>query len=90
MNAKLVLGLGILLFVTGCGGGYRTVREPVPPRVDLHGYQTVGLVTFSTNSRSDIDRVSTASRGPGESAILRTPSGPQCRKRKRPPAAGSP
>jgi hypothetical protein len=60
MNAKLVLGFGILLFVTGCGGGYRTVREPVPPRVDLHGYQTVGLVTFSTNSRSDIDRVSTA------------------------------
>ena len=62
MNCRtLVFGLGVLmLLATGCSSsGTRTVREPVPPRMDLRNYPTVGLVGFSSNARNELDRVAT-------------------------------
>jgi hypothetical protein len=62
MNCKsMVFGLGVvMLLATGCSSdGTRTVREPVPPRIDLRAYPTVGLVGFSSNARGELDRIST-------------------------------
>jgi hypothetical protein len=47
------------LVLTGCGGSStRTIRVAVPPRVDLHAYPLVGLVTFNSNKTS-LDQLST-------------------------------
>ena len=61
MNMKsLVAGLGVVLMLaTGCSSGSHTVRVAVPPRVDLHAYPVVGLVSFSSNAKGQLDRVST-------------------------------
>jgi len=59
MNARVWL-LGVVgLFLVGCGGGTRTVRVAVPPRVDLAPYPMVGLVTFTSNAKGDLDRLGT-------------------------------
>jgi hypothetical protein len=47
-----------MLFVVGCSNT-RTVRVAVAPRVDLHPYPMVGLVTFSSNAKGELDRMST-------------------------------
>src|SRR5687768_4199313 len=57
-TASMILGVTFLLFATGCSNT-RTVRVEVPPRMDLRTYATVGLVGFSSNSRDDLDRIST-------------------------------
>ncbi len=54
----LLLGVVTLLLATGCSST-RTVRVAVPPRVDLAAYPMVGLVTFSSNSQGELDRMST-------------------------------
>jgi hypothetical protein len=58
MNRLLISAIGLVLFC-GCGSSNtRTVRVALPPRVDLHSYPLVGLVTFSTN-RQGLDRLGT-------------------------------
>ena len=57
-TASIVLGVTLLLLSTGCSNT-RTVRVPVPPRMDLRHYNTVGLVGFSSNSKGEFDRMST-------------------------------
>lgn len=60
MNAKaLIWGVAILLLGTGCASSTRTVRVPVPPRVDLAEFPTVGIVGFSSNAKGQLDRLST-------------------------------
>jgi len=55
----------LLFFLVGClvfvgSSSTRTIRVQVPPRVDLHAYPTVGLVTFATNGADDeLRRMST-------------------------------
>jgi hypothetical protein len=49
----IALSVGLL---AGCG---TTVQVPVPPRVDLTAYPTIGLVEFSSNARSDVERLTT-------------------------------
>ena len=59
MNARTwLLGVGLFLLV-GCGGGTRTVRVAVPPKVDLSPYPMVGLVTFTSNAKGELDRLGT-------------------------------
>ena len=43
----------------GCSSSTRTVRVPVPPRVDLRAYPAVGLVTFGSSGDAELDRLST-------------------------------
>ena len=54
-----LLGVITLLLATGCASSTRTVRVAVPPRVDLAAYPMVGLVTFSSNAKGELDRLST-------------------------------
>src|SRR5690349_29299 len=49
--------VGVMILV-GCSST-KTVRVAVPPRVDLHAYPMIGLVTFSSNGKGDLDRAST-------------------------------
>lgn len=60
MNARTLLAgmIGVLLF-TGCASSTRTVRVALPPRVDLAAYPMVGLVTFTSNAKGELDRLST-------------------------------
>lgn len=44
--------LGSLAVLWGCS---HTVQVPVPPRVDLHAYGTLGLVEFASNASPAID-----------------------------------
>lgn len=53
----LMLSVVVLFLSVGCGGGTRTVRVAVPPRVDLRPYPMVGLVTFASNAKGDLDRL---------------------------------
>ena len=59
--SRVVVAIVALLLLCGCGGGtrMRTVTVPVPPRVDLQSFPLVGLVTFSSNTRDGLDRIST-------------------------------
>jgi len=61
MNARVCLmSVGLLFALVGCGGGgTRTVRVAVSPRVDLRPYPSVGLVTFTSNAKGELDRLST-------------------------------
>ena len=61
MNVRVCLmSVGLLFALVGCGGGgTRTVRVAVPPRVDLRPYPSVGLVTFTSNAKGELDRLST-------------------------------
>jgi hypothetical protein len=54
----VVIGCSIL---AGCSSSTRTIRVCMPPRVDLHAYHTIGLVTFSTSTdtSADLERVAT-------------------------------
>src|SRR5438067_6990805 len=55
----LAVTIGCLLIV-GCSSNTTTVRVAVPPRVNLHAYLTVGLVTFSSSTAdADLERLST-------------------------------
>jgi hypothetical protein len=54
-----LLGLITLLLATGCSSNTKTVRVAIPPRVDLAAYPMVGLVTFTSNSKGELDRLST-------------------------------
>ena len=58
-NALLTL-IVLTLLVTGCSST-RTVSVPVPPRVDLARYQTIGLVTFTStgNGNAELEQQST-------------------------------
>ena len=61
MTAKhCFLGLTLLLLLgTGCSDT-RTVRVAVPPRMDLRGYNTVGLIASTSNAKGgELDRMST-------------------------------
>jgi hypothetical protein len=55
----MLMGVIVLLMATGCASSTRTVRVAVPPRVDLASFPMVGLVTFSSNSKGELDRLST-------------------------------
>src|SRR5439155_2669901 len=45
--------------LAGCSST-RTIRVAVPPRVDLRGYPTIGLVTFASSSaNAELERLST-------------------------------
>jgi hypothetical protein len=55
----MLMGVIALLLATGCASSTRTVRVAVPPRVDLAAYPMVGLVTFSSNAKGELDRLST-------------------------------
>jgi hypothetical protein len=55
MLPSLMVGL---MFLVGCSHT-KTVRVAVAPRVDLHSYPMVGLVTFSSNAKGELDRLST-------------------------------
>jgi hypothetical protein len=60
MNARVLVGSLIGLFlVAGCASNTRRVRVAIPPRVDLAAYQTVGLVTFTSNAKGELDRLTT-------------------------------
>src|SRR3954464_10276062 len=60
MNVKaLLLGILALLVGTGCASSTRCVRVAVPPRVNLAAYPMVGLVTFSSSGKGELDRMST-------------------------------
>jgi hypothetical protein len=48
--------LGSLTVLWGCS---HTVQVPVPPRVDLHSYGTLGLVEFASNSSTTINAQTT-------------------------------
>src|SRR3954447_5071102 len=37
----------------------KTVRVELPPKVDLHPYPVVGLVAFTSNANSDLERIAT-------------------------------
>jgi hypothetical protein len=54
-----LLGVVTLLLATGCASHTKCVRVAIPPRVDLAAYPMVGLVTFSSNSKGELDRLST-------------------------------
>jgi hypothetical protein len=62
---SLMIGLTLLAgLAAGCSSSTRTVRVAVPPRVDLHGYRSVGLVTFTASadgSSADVERMATDS-----------------------------
>ncbi len=47
-----VFMLLLLVMVSGCT---RTVLVPVPPRMDLHGYGTLGIVEFASNADTAIN-----------------------------------
>ncbi len=55
----MLIGVIALLLAAGCASSTRTVRVAVPPRVDLAAYPMVGLVTFSSNSKGELHRMST-------------------------------
>jgi hypothetical protein len=62
MLHRIVPVLVAMVLIAAAGGGCsstRTIRVQVPPRVDLHAYPTVGLVTFNSNGDSDLQRLST-------------------------------
>src|SRR4051812_30462080 len=60
MKLRPLLGSLIGLFlVAGCASNTRTVRVAVPPRMDLAAYPMVGLVTFTSNARGELDRLTT-------------------------------
>ena len=59
MNAKLLTLLITLAVATGCASSTRTVRVPVPPRVDLRAYPAVGLVTFNSTGDAGLDHLGT-------------------------------
>jgi hypothetical protein len=60
MNRKgLSLGLAAAAAVCLLSGCASTVQVPVPPRVDLTAYPTIGLVVFDSNAHSDVERLST-------------------------------
>jgi hypothetical protein len=48
----------VCLTAAGCSST-RTIRVQVPPRVDLHAYPSVGLVTFNSSGNADLQRLST-------------------------------
>jgi hypothetical protein len=52
--------VALAFLLTGCSST-RTVRVPVPPRVDLACYQTIGLVEFSSNGNgnAELEQLST-------------------------------
>lgn len=62
---SLMIGLALIAGVSaggaGCSSNTRTIRVAVPPRVDLHAYHSVGLVTFTTSadSSADLERLAT-------------------------------
>src|SRR5215207_10481896 len=56
---SMFMGVMALVLAVGCSSGTRTVRVAVPPRVDLQAYPMVGLVTFSSNTKGELDRLST-------------------------------
>jgi hypothetical protein len=53
MRKYLTVMLLPLAILWGCGGG--TVLVSVPPRMDLKGYGTLGIVEFASNSDRTID-----------------------------------
>jgi hypothetical protein len=57
-TGNLLAGLVMCLGMLGCSST-RTVKVPIPPRVDLARYQTVGLVNFASNADSELQRFST-------------------------------
>ena len=59
MKSLMIALAAVLLVATGCSSGSHTVRVAVPPRVDLKQYPMVGLVSFSSNAKGQLDRVST-------------------------------
>jgi hypothetical protein len=58
MRAPLSGLIGLFL-LAGCASNTRTIRVAVPPRVDLGGYPMVGLVTFTSNAKGELDRLTT-------------------------------
>jgi hypothetical protein len=57
LRPLLSLIIGCIL-AAGCSST-RCIKVAVPPRVDLRGYPTVGLVTFSSNENAELERMST-------------------------------
>jgi hypothetical protein len=57
----LLVFLAVVCLAAGCSSSTQCVRVQVPPRVDLHAYPTVGLVTFSSNGEggSEVQQLST-------------------------------
>lgn len=56
MRTYATLMLMLLTMVSGCT---RTVLVPVPPRMDLHGYGTLGIVEFASTADAAINRRAT-------------------------------
>jgi hypothetical protein len=50
-----VTGIALLLSLAVIGGCSRTVVVPVPPRVDLRGFGTIGVVEFDSNGGPAVD-----------------------------------
>jgi hypothetical protein len=48
------VGVGLLVAFALLGACSRTVVVPVPPRVDLRGYSSIGIVEFDSNSERAI------------------------------------
>lgn len=59
IRSLLIALVAVVLVCVGCSSGTRTVRVAVPPRVDLAAYPMVGLVTFSSNAKGELGRLST-------------------------------
>jgi hypothetical protein len=55
-STGFALLLGSLVMLWGCS---HTVQVPVPPRVELHSYGTLGLVDFASNSNPTINAQTT-------------------------------
>jgi hypothetical protein len=56
---KVVRFAAVLLSLSALWGCSNTVTVPVPPRVDLQGFGTLGLIDFASNSTSSINAQTT-------------------------------
>lgn len=51
--------LGFILSGVSFSGCAHTVVVEIPPKIDLKAYKTIGIVEFSSNSRENLNRIST-------------------------------
>lgn len=56
---RRIAGIALLLLLAMSGGCSRTVLVPVPPRMDLGGYGTLGVVEFTSNGGPGVNAQAT-------------------------------
>jgi len=53
---RMILSLMMVAMLVAVIGCSKKVMVPVPPRVDLEGYETIGLIEFTSNTEGDLDQ----------------------------------